>query len=114
MYKPFHPAILRMIQQSVRAAHNAGIQISLCGEMAADPLCAFVLLGLDVKGLSMNAGGIPVIKKIIRSISIEESKAALEEIFRLETAKEIREYVSTRVNTLLPDFDEIKNQQAHG
>ena len=106
MYKPFHPAILRMIQQSVRAAHKAGIQVSMCGEMAADPLCAFVLLGLDVEGLSMNAGGIPVIKKIIRSISIEESKAALEQILRLETAQEVSEYVSTRVSAMLPDFEE--------
>ena len=82
----------------------------MCGEMAADPLCAFILLGLDIEGLSMNAGGIPAIKKIIRSISIKESKAALEQIFRLETAKEVNEYVSTRVSALLPDFEEIKTQ----
>ena len=63
-----------------------GIPVALCGEMEADPLCAFVLLGLDIAGLSMNAGGIPGIKKIIRSISIKDSKAALKQIFKLETA----------------------------
>ena len=106
MYKPFHPAILRMIQQAVRAANNAGIPVALCGEMAADPLCAFVLLGLDIEGLSMNAGGIPGIKKIIRSISISDSKAALKHIFKLETAEEVREYISTKVAALLPDFEQ--------
>jgi phosphotransferase system enzyme I (PtsI) len=112
MYKPFHPAILRMIQQAVKAANNAGIPVALCGEMAADPLCAFVLLGLDIEGLSMNAGGIPGIKKIIRSISISDSKAALKHIFKLETAEEVREYISTKVAALLPDFEEIKTQES--
>ncbi len=110
MYKPFHPAILRMIQQAVKAANNAGIPVALCGEMAADPLCAFVLLGLDIEGLSMNAGGIPGIKKIIRSISIKDSKAALKQIFKLETAEEVREYISTKVAALLPDFEEFRTQ----
>ena len=108
MYKPFHPAILRMIQQAVKAAHKAGIPVSLCGEMAADPLCAFVLLGLDIEGLSMNAGGIPRIKKIVRSISIKDSKTALKHIFKLETAEEVRNYISKKVKTLLPDFEELK------
>jgi phosphotransferase system enzyme I (PtsI) len=112
MYKPFHPAILRMIQQAVKAANNAGIPVALCGEMAADPLCVFVLLGLDIEGLSMNAGGIPGIKKIIRSISISDSKAALKHIFKLETAEEVREYISTKVAALLPDFEEIKTQES--
>ena len=112
MYKPFHPAILRMIQQAAKAANNAGIPVALCGEMAADPLCAFVLLGLDIEGLSMNAGGIPGIKKIIRSISISDSKAALKHIFQLETAEEIREYISTKVAALLPDFEEIKTLES--
>jgi phosphotransferase system enzyme I (PtsI) len=106
MYKPFHPAILRMIQQAVKAANKAGIPVALCGEMAADPLCAFVLLGLDIEGLSMNAGGIPGIKKIIRSISIKDSKAALKHIFKLETAEEVRDYISKKVAALLPDFEE--------
>jgi phosphotransferase system enzyme I (PtsI) len=111
MYKPFHPAILRMIQQAVKAANKAGIPVALCGEMAADPLCAFVLLGLDIEGLSMNAGGIPGIKKIIRSISIKDSKAALKHIFKLETAEEVREYISKKVAALLPDFEGIKTQE---
>jgi phosphoenolpyruvate-protein kinase (PTS system EI component) len=58
----------------------------------------------------MNAGGIPGIKKIIRSISIKDSKAALKQIFKLETAEEVREYISTKVAALLPDFEEFRTQ----
>ena len=106
MYQPFHPAILRMIQQVVKAARDGGIDIALCGEMAGDPLCAFILLGLGIDELSMNAGGIPVIKKIIRSFSMEEAKADLQEIIRLETAEKVREIISNKMSSLVPDLGE--------
>jgi len=106
MYQPFHPAILRMIQQVINAANNMGIRVSLCGEMAADPFCAYILLGLGIEGLSMNAGGIPVIKKIIRTMSIEEAKADFEGIFQLETAKHVREFIVNKMRDLFPDPDD--------
>jgi phosphotransferase system enzyme I (PtsI) len=61
MYQPFHPAILRMIRQVVKAAKAAGIEVALCGEMAGDPFCAFILLGLGIDELSMNAMSIPMV-----------------------------------------------------
>jgi phosphotransferase system enzyme I (PtsI) len=106
MYEPFHPAILRMIQQVVKAANNGGIEVALCGEMAGDPLCAFILLGLGLHELSMNAGGIPEVKKIIRSISMKEAQADLRDIIQLETAKKVREYIFNRMRPLIPDLDE--------
>jgi len=106
MYEPFHPAILRMIQQVINAANDAGIRVSLCGEMAADPLCAYILLGLGIEGLSMNAGGIPVIKKIIRTMSIEDAKADFAGIFQLETAKDVREFIANKMRDLFPDPDD--------
>jgi phosphotransferase system enzyme I (PtsI) len=106
MYQPFHPALLRMIQQVVRAAKSAGIGVSVCGEMAGDPLCVCLLLSLGIEELSMNARTIPLIKKVIRSISIEESRADFENIMKLGTAKEVLAHVSYRMKRLLPELVE--------
>ena len=105
MYEPFHPAILRMIQQVVKAAKNAGIEIALCGEMAGDPLCVFILLAFGIDELSMNAGNIPLIKKAIRSVTMEEVRADLEHIFQLDTAERVRAFITERVKQLVPDLD---------
>ena len=93
MYQPFHPAILRMIKHVVLAAKNAGIKVALCGEMAGDPLCVFILVGMGIDELSMNAQSIPIIKTVIRSISMKEAQADLEHIMQLETAKEVRKFI---------------------
>ena len=102
MYQPFHPAILKMIQQVVNAARNAGINVSLCGEMAGDPLCVPILLSIGINELSMNARTIPIIKKIIRSISIKETCDDFENVTELSTAEEVREYIFDRMKSKVP------------
>jgi phosphotransferase system enzyme I (PtsI) len=114
MYQPFHPAVLRMIRQVVEAGRNAGISVALCGEMAGDPLCTFILLALGIDEFSLNAGGIPVIKKIIRSLSLEDSRKSLEEILQLDTASRVKELVVSRMKPLLKELDQkglITNNQ---
>ncbi len=103
MYQPFHPAILRMIRQVVEIAKAAGIQVSLCGEMAGDPLCIFILLALGINDLSLNSGGIPMIKQTIRAISMNKAKVDLEEIFRLHTASEVLQLVKRKAELYMPD-----------
>ena len=105
MYQPFHPAILRMIRQVVEVAKAAGIKVALCGEMAGDPLCTFILLALGIDELSLNSGGIPMIKKVIRAISMEKAKGDLEEIFRKQTASEVLQLVKQKVEPLIPGLD---------
>jgi len=105
MYQPFHPAILRMIQKVVNAARDAGIGVSLCGQMAGDPFCVPILLGLGIDELSMNARTIPLIKMIIRSLSMEEARADFENVMRLNTAREVRTYISERMKILVPELD---------
>jgi phosphotransferase system enzyme I (PtsI) len=106
MYQPFHPAILRMIQQVVNAADKAGITVSLCGEMAGDPLCVSILLGLGLNDLSMNARTIPIIKKVIRALSLKQAREDFRNVIRLTTAKEVRNYILDRMRELLPELDE--------
>ena len=106
MYQPFDPAIIRMIYHVVTAAREAGIGVSLCGEMAGDPLCVPMLLGMGIDELSMNARAIPLIKKVVQALSMEEAKADFSKIFQLSTADEVRSYVFERINRQLPELGE--------
>jgi phosphotransferase system enzyme I (PtsI) len=106
MFQPFHPAILRMIQQVVNAAKNAGIGVSLCGEMAGDPLCVPFLLGLGLDELSMNTRAISLIKNVIRAMSIEDAHTDFENVMKLSTAKEVQAYLLDRTKSLVPELGE--------
>jgi phosphotransferase system enzyme I (PtsI) len=105
MYQPFHPAILRMIAQVIKAGKQAGIKVALCGEMAGDPLCTSVLLAMGIDELSLNAGGIPMIKKTIRSLSLDKAKAELRKLMKLDTASQVREFIVQKMKPLLAELD---------
>jgi phosphotransferase system enzyme I (PtsI) len=93
LYEPLHPAILRMVKQAADAGRLAGIPVSLCGELAAEPLYAPILLGFELDSLSMNPMAVPRVKKIIRNANLEESKVYLQEVLQLSTASEVNEYL---------------------
>jgi phosphotransferase system enzyme I (PtsI) len=90
LYDPLHPAILRTLQSVVKAAAKAKIRLSLCGEMGGDPLFAMVLVGLGLRELSMSAGSIPGVKKVLRSISYREVSSLVGQAMKLSTGTEIR------------------------
>jgi len=68
LYDPLHPAVLSLIDRSVRAAQRAGIPVSLCGEMASNPLAVPILIGLGIGELSGSPSAVPVIKEIIHAL----------------------------------------------
>ncbi|MFB3896989.1 MAG: phosphoenolpyruvate--protein phosphotransferase [bacterium] len=104
LYDPLHPAVLRFIKWVIDAGHNAGIWVGMCGEMAGDPKFAMILLGLGLDEFSMGPVAVPGIKKIVRSVSMQESKELARTVFGLSTADEIREYLERRVNQILPEI----------
>ena len=93
MYEPFHPAVLRLIRMVVENAHNAGIPVGMCGEMAGDPMAAVILMGLGLDELSMSAFGIPEIKRIIRSTTIMEAEEFLGVLMDMKSFRDIDKYV---------------------
>lgn len=103
MYQPLHPAILRLIQQTIEAGHRAGITVALCGEMAGEPLYIPILLGLGLDELSMNPMSIPRVKRIIRMTSHKESKEFLRKIFALKTTEEVNISVRREMVKLFSD-----------
>ncbi|MEH1948178.1 MAG: phosphoenolpyruvate--protein phosphotransferase [Nostoc sp.] len=92
-----HPAVLRMVQQTVQAAHTAGISVGLCGELAADTLATPILLGLGLDELSVNPQSIPGVKQAIARLSIVESEAIAASALQQDSADRVRELISTLV-----------------
>ncbi len=92
-----HPAVLRMVQQTIQAAHTAGISVGLCGELAADTLATPILLGLGLDELSVNPQSIPGVKQAIARFCIVESEAIVASALQQESAVRVRELISTSV-----------------
>tara|TARA_R110002073_G_scaffold257750_5_gene420644 strand:+ start:42347 stop:44116 length:1770 start_codon:yes stop_codon:yes gene_type:complete len=90
LYAPLHPALLRLIQTVVLAGKKQGIPVSICGEMAGDPVVAPVLLGLGLRTLSMHAVAMPDVKEAICCASLEELEALADTVLQLESATEVR------------------------
>jgi phosphotransferase system enzyme I (PtsI) len=109
MYEPLHPAVLRLIKSVVEEAHKAKVRVDMCGEMAGDPLCTLILLGMELDELSMNSLAIPRIKKIIRESTLAESKLMLKKALSFNTASEVRAYVNDYMVRRFPD--EFKNEE---
>jgi len=97
LFKPFHPAVLRLIRSVIQAARKAEKDVVVCGEMAADTLGAIVLLGFGLRTFSMNPIFIPRIKKALRSIECKTAERIVEETMKLRSAQEIEEYVTEEI-----------------
>lgn len=102
LYEPLHPAVLKLVKNVVDTAHKAGIRVSMCGEMAGDPMCTLILLGMELDELSMNHLAIPRIKKIIRESTLKESKILLEKALSFDIASEVRMYVHDYMKERFP------------
>lgn len=94
LYEPFHPGVLRLIKIVIENAHNQGIPVSMCGEMAGDPLATVILLGLGLDEYSMSASSIPEVKSIIRSITMLEAEEMAGSVMEMRSFNEISKFVS--------------------
>jgi len=104
LYEPLHPAVLRMLRTIVSAAHNEGIWISMCGEMAADPLHSLLLIGLGFDELSMNPGSIPLMKRIIRSVTFGQAVEVAQRVFGCATAREVETLLRQEMRARFPEY----------
>ena len=103
LYEPLHPALLRLIKGVIDAGKKAGIPVSMCGEMASDPIYATVLLGLGLEIFSMNPSNIPMIKNVIRSLRYKDCRRIAEVALQKKTAQEIEEFVIESVAMRIPE-----------
>ena len=105
LFNDLHPAILRLMQMTITNAHNLNKEISICGELAANPDAIPVLIGLGLRKLSMSPFIIPRIKKIIRSFSVSECESLVDHLLTLPSALQIIEETKKFFNDKISNKD---------
>ncbi len=100
LYEPLHPAVLSALAHTIEAAKREGKRVGMCGEMAGDPLCALLLLGMGLEEFSMGSLFIPVVKKIIRSVTYQAAKAAAQIALQMDTVGELKKYLFEEMRDL--------------
>jgi phosphotransferase system enzyme I (PtsI) len=103
LYSAGDPAVLRLIDHVVRAAERANIAVNVCGEMSGDPLYTLLLLGLGLRQLSATPHNLPEVKQVLRSATVAEAVALAREVLRLETARDVNNYLREQTRRILPE-----------
>lgn len=91
-----HPAVLRLIDITVKAAHGAGKWVGVCGELGADPQAVPILVGLGVDELSVTVPAIPTVKAQVRSLDYSETQASARKALACATASDVRQLVKSQ------------------
>ncbi len=102
-FTPLHPAVLKLIRRAVFTARQYKLEIAVCGEMASQPLMAFALIGLGVRQLSVAPRSVPLVKRIVRSISVEVAEEASKAAAAADTAAEAELELERRLTGALGD-----------
>jgi phosphotransferase system enzyme I (PtsI) len=103
LYSGGDPAVLRLLDIVIKAAQRNSIDVSVCGEMSGDPIYTLLLLGIGLRQLSVTPQNTPEIKKIIRSVTIDEANLVAQEAMRLETARDVNNYLREQTRRILPE-----------
>jgi phosphotransferase system enzyme I (PtsI) len=93
LYDPFHPGVLRLIQNVIEQGHKNHIHVGMCGEMASDPLATLLLLGMGLDEFSMSAPSVPYIKNIIINNKMSFAKEVYKNVMQMDNAQSIKNYL---------------------
>jgi phosphotransferase system enzyme I (PtsI) len=96
-FTPLHPSVLRLIERISDVGRDNGLDVCVCGEMASEPLMAFVLLGLGIRQLSVNPRAVPLVKRISRGVSASFAREAATAALASRTADESRRELEFRL-----------------
>lgn len=110
LYKPSHPAVLRLIKNIIDAGHKEKIWVGMCGEMANDPSFVLILLGLGLDEFSMSPLAIPDMKYIIRNVKFEDAKEIAKNALQFSSVDEVEGYTNKALYKLVPLFRKMKRK----
>jgi phosphotransferase system enzyme I (PtsI) len=102
LYQHLHPSILRLLRVTVAAGRRHNVPVSVCGEMAGDPMSVPILIGLGIDEFSVSPNMIPEVKRIIRSVTFDACRALLRRVLGLRTAAEIESEIEAFLKTHVP------------
>jgi phosphoenolpyruvate-protein phosphotransferase len=102
MCEPFNPALLRLLDQVIRACNAQGKPVTLCGEMAGWPRCFLPLFGMGLRRLSMSPAFLPSMKEVVRHTTLETAQETARRVLTLRTAGEVRGYLTRKVREVWP------------
>ena len=97
LYEPLHPAVLRLLRTIICSAHDNGIPVAMCGEMAGEPAYIPILLGLGIDELSMNPLALLEAKKVLRSLEFKRCKEITDRLFEFSTAEDIKGFLKKAI-----------------
>jgi phosphotransferase system enzyme I (PtsI) len=103
LFTAAHPAVLRLIREVIRTGQQQDVPVSLCGEIAGDPMYTMLLLGLGLRRFSCTPSAIPEIKKVVRSVTMQQSLEVARQVSRLDSDKEIVSYLRAATRNVLPE-----------
>ncbi|MBU4311663.1 MAG: phosphoenolpyruvate--protein phosphotransferase [Candidatus Omnitrophica bacterium] len=110
LYKPTHPAVLRLIKNIIDAGHRSKIWVGMCGEMAGEPGFAMLLLGLGLDEFSMSPVVIPEMKYIIRNVKFKDAEKFAIEALTLTTGEEVENFANEKLDELVPTLKEMRRK----
>jgi phosphotransferase system enzyme I (PtsI) len=103
LFCPAHPAHLRLVRDVIRAGTRGQIGVSVCGEMAGDPLYTLLLLGLGLNTFSMNGPDIPEVKKIIRSTTMENARHVARKVMSFDSERQVMHFLREETRKFIPE-----------
>lgn len=103
LFCPAHPAVLKLIRDVIRSGARNGISVSVCGEMAGDPLYTLLLLGLGLNVFSMNAPDVPEVKKIIRSTTLEHARQIARRVMSFDSERQVMHFLREETRKIIPE-----------
>lgn len=111
MYNPANPAVVALIRQTAKAAREARIPVSLCGESAGDLEYTMLLVGLGLRTLSASPAYLPPLKRLIRSVSIEQCERVAETVAQFDSDEAVSRYLRTVTRKIIPEAFEGRSNE---
>ena len=103
LFCPAHPAVLKLIRDTIRAGARNSISVSVCGEMGGDPMYTLLLLGLGLNIFSMNGPDIPEVKKIIRSTTMEHARQVARRVMSFDSERQVMHFLREETRKIIPE-----------
>lgn len=104
LYQPLHPGVLRLVRAVIRAGDETGTPVSVCGEMAGDPMAALLLLGIGLRAFSISPYNLPVVRKLFAAVTLAEAEQVAAEVFALNSTREVRRCLRERTLQFVPEL----------